>query len=159
MTATNDIRLTALREIEEITGRLTPTAVIEAARDPDHPLHECFTWDDSTAAHAFRLHEARQLIASVRVVITTEARSLSTVYYVRDPSMAAGDQGFVSIPRLRSDVDLAREVLVQEFGRAAAALNRAHEVAAALEIADEVDAVLTRVKALRGFVEEKSAAA
>lgn len=159
MTTARDRRLKALQEIESRTGRLTPESVVDAARDPEHPLHECFTWNNTDAAHAYRLDQARKLIASVRVVIETEKRTLSSVFYVRDPSMPVGEQGYVSLPRLRSDADLAREVLVQEFGRAAAALHRAHELAAALEIAEEVDAVLSRVRALRGFVEQSASAA
>lgn len=149
-----DDRLKALQEIEARTGSLTPEAVIEAAKDPASPLHDAFTWDDGQAAIKFRLYEARKLISSVRVVISTEQRTVTSVFYVRDPTAPQSQQGYVSLPRLRSDVELAREALVQEFGRAAAALQRARELAAALEIKGEVEDVLTRVRALRGSVEQ-----
>jgi len=41
--------------------------VLRAAALPKSPLHGYFTWDDSEAAQAWRLHQARQLIASVKV--------------------------------------------------------------------------------------------
>ena len=46
-------------------GRLTPPAVVEAARDTRNPLHKHFEWDNQIAADAFRLDQARTLIRSV----------------------------------------------------------------------------------------------
>jgi len=48
-------------------GELMPTAVVEAARDPAHPLHGFFEWDDSRAAEAYRLDQARAIIRLVRI--------------------------------------------------------------------------------------------
>ena len=56
-----------LAQIEDAKGRLTPEAVVGAASDPDHPLHDRFDWDDATAAHTARIMTARRLIASVTV--------------------------------------------------------------------------------------------
>lgn len=36
-------------------GRLTPGAVVSAARSQNHPLHPHFEWDDRVAAEAYRL--------------------------------------------------------------------------------------------------------
>ncbi len=51
------------------TGRtvLLPADVVKAARAEDHPLHKKFDWDDTKAAHKWRLSQARDLIASVRI--------------------------------------------------------------------------------------------
>lgn len=48
-------------------GRLTPVAVVDSARDPSHPLHVHFEWDDAKAAESFRLEQAREIIRVVRV--------------------------------------------------------------------------------------------
>jgi len=55
-------------ELDKLTvdGKLTAQAVVDAARDESHPLHGYFEWDDSKAAHQYRLHQARALI---RVVV------------------------------------------------------------------------------------------
>ncbi len=45
----------ALRELEDTEGRLTPDLVVEAARDPAHPLHEEFDWDNSIISYLFLL--------------------------------------------------------------------------------------------------------
>lgn len=62
----NDVAATLL-EIERAYGQITPTDVVDAARDPASPLHGHFEWDDSAAAEEWRLAQARTLIASVRV--------------------------------------------------------------------------------------------
>ncbi len=62
-------------EIERIASQnraneVTPDMVVEEARKPDNPLHECFDWNDDTAAEKWRKHTARLLIGSIVVNIT-----------------------------------------------------------------------------------------
>lgn len=58
-----------LREILVEHGELTPSLVVELASDEDHPLHNKFQWDDTAAAHKWRLAQAGQLIRSVKVTV------------------------------------------------------------------------------------------
>lgn len=51
--------LTALRDEH---GMIVPELVVEAARDESSPLHSQFTWDDTEAAQAWRIHQARVLL-------------------------------------------------------------------------------------------------
>lgn len=139
-----------LREIETNNqGRLTPDAVVSDAKDPNSPLHDEFDWDVEAAAHRHWIERARELITSVRVTVTTEHSTVSTVYYVRDPSAAQSEQGYVSLYRLRSDTDMAREAIADEFARAAAVLRRARALAVALRMEDAVDALLDGVDVAR----------
>ncbi len=141
----------ALREIESAEGRLTPEAVIERARDREHPLHDAFEWDNDAAAHKWRLEQARELIRSVKVTIAiTEEAVRTTVAYVRDP--AAGQaQGYRSLVALRGDRDGgdAREVILEEFARAAAALRRARDIAVVLGRGPEIEALVATVTSVR----------
>lgn len=57
--------LAAIRD--KVGGRLEPKAVVDAAREADHPLHKHFEWDDQNAAQSYRLDQARSLIRIVRV--------------------------------------------------------------------------------------------
>jgi hypothetical protein len=60
---TDPVIIGALRHLaEQDGGTLKPEAVVDAARDPESPLHERFTWDDTKAAQEYRLWEARRLI-------------------------------------------------------------------------------------------------
>lgn len=138
-----------LAEIAETYGKLTPDLVVREAKDPDSILHGLFEWDDAEAGHQHRLFQARQIITSVRVVITTENKKISTVYYVRDPEADANEQGYVSIDKLKTDKDLARESIVMEFSRATAYLQRAKNHAQALELEDEIEALIDGVESLR----------
>jgi hypothetical protein len=139
----------ALAELEDETGRLTPEAVVTAAKDPKSPLHGHFQWDDATAATEHRLNQARALIRSVRVEFRVDKRIIRSVAYVRDPAAEAGEQGYRSLSGIRQNEDDARSVLVSEFGSAAAHLRRARQISVALSLEEEVDGLLERVGVLR----------
>lgn len=49
-------------------GRLTPPAIVRAATPKSSPLHVAFEWDNATAGKAWREHQARNIVRSVRVV-------------------------------------------------------------------------------------------
>lgn len=57
-----------LQQIYDQHGKLTPMLVVETARDPDHPLHKRFDWDDESAAEAWRQDQAHRLIQKAKVV-------------------------------------------------------------------------------------------
>lgn len=65
------------KEIEKIASlhnhEVTPQLVIEEAKNPSSPLHEVFEWDNQNAGYKWRLHQARQLIASLVIDITISA--------------------------------------------------------------------------------------
>lgn len=136
--------LTRLAEANE--GRLTPDNVVDAAQDEASPLHKCFEWDDDAAAHMFRVEQARHLIRSVRVEVTTTEHSVRVPAFVHDPDCERGEQGYVSIRKIASDEDKSREVVIAEFSRAASALKRARAVAMALEIEDQIDDITDQIK-------------
>jgi hypothetical protein len=52
---------------DQAKGKLTPKAVVEAARNNKSPLHKHFEWDDAKAAESYRLEQARELIRIIRV--------------------------------------------------------------------------------------------
>src|SRR5262245_44057464 len=58
----------ALERIYKRDGSVTASAVVDAASKESSPLHNYFTWDDSEAAHQYRLTQARTLIKRVRVI-------------------------------------------------------------------------------------------
>lgn len=52
-------------EIFEIGEEVTPSQILEKARDKTTELHKCFEWDDSVAAEKYRLHQARQVVCNL----------------------------------------------------------------------------------------------
>jgi hypothetical protein len=129
-------------------GRLTPEMVVADARDESSPLHEAggFTWDLAKAAERAWLDHARRLIRSVRIVITTETRTIQSIAYVRDPSCAADQQGYVSVSKIRTDRDVAAEAMREEVTRAIASATRAAELAVSLGFEFEVEPILAALQ-------------
>jgi hypothetical protein len=62
-----------LESIYQRRGKLTPALVVAEARNPNHPLHSRFLWNDSLAAEAYRLGQAQTLIRSVRIRYVSSA--------------------------------------------------------------------------------------
>lgn len=76
-----------LLDLYRSRGTLTPQILLEEARNRDHPLHNRFEWDDTTAAEQWRLAQSADLIRSVRVeFINREGspRDLRAFQAVRD---------------------------------------------------------------------------
>jgi hypothetical protein len=132
----------ALRELARLrNGEITPDEVVTIAKDKASPLHAEFEWDNRIAGHAYRLQQARALIGSVKLEITAHEYSFKAPpEFVRDPRKnVTGEQGYISLPRVRSDTDMAREVLISEFSRAGAALARAKAIASVLDMGAEAE--------------------
>lgn len=139
--------------------------VIEVTRgqlDMYVQAHDCY--DDETAELLswfeveWRVEQARRLIRSITVLVSTETSTLAVVAYVRHPDMSVGEQGYTSTMRVRSDRDRAHEVLTDEFARAAAALRRARELAIVFGMQKDVDVLAKRVEKLQKRVPSSSRA-
>ena len=46
-------------------GRLTPKAIVEAAKDSRNILHRHFDWEDKTAAQKWRISQAQDLVRAI----------------------------------------------------------------------------------------------
>lgn len=149
--ATQDDRevvASVLLELSGEGGTLTPGQVIEAARAPGHPLHRYFTWDDRVAAAAYRLDEARALLAWAKIPVRVERISLDVSAFVHDRTLPRGEQGYVSVLKLASNPDEARLAVVAEFKVAAGHLRRARDLAVALGCGHEIESLLRDVMAV-----------
>ena len=127
-------------------GSITPDLVIKAASDPNNVLHHLFEWDDTKASNSYRVDQARHIITSVRINIVTESRTISAVSYVRDPRLPNDQQGYISVAKLKTDKDLAKDSIRYEFQRAYAHLHRAKTHAEILGMEDQVSALLNTLE-------------
>jgi hypothetical protein len=55
----------SLMSIYERKNELTAESVVNEARNKNNPLHACFEWNNTKAAHEYRLSRARVLISCV----------------------------------------------------------------------------------------------
>jgi hypothetical protein len=139
----NTIVKERLEQIARVHGGvLRPSDVVEDARDPSSPLHELFEWNVDDAAYEFWLQTARKIIASVKVNIVTETIALKAPAYVRDPRMHGREQGYIATVSVKTDRDVALEVLSAEVNNILSALRRARNVATALDMDDELNALM-----------------
>jgi hypothetical protein len=99
-----------LQELRDKNNGLTASIVIEEAKHKTSVLHGAFEWDDSKAAHEWRLHSARHLMRSVEIVSTSaegDVRNLPAFVFVKTES---GPQ-YESLARVLSDEEMRNQVL------------------------------------------------
>ena len=138
-----------IRELTDEHGRLTPQIVVDDAKDPKSPLHGEFEWDNVAAGDAHRLQQARALIQSVKVVITTTTSKMRVPVYTRDPEAEPREQGYRSVLSVnpQSEEDIARDMIIREIEHTRDRLNRAVGYA-------EHFGMVERVEGIKGDVEE-----
>lgn len=117
-----------LQEIYDQNNSLTPALVVEVASNPSHPLHDRFEWDDEKAGDKYRLHQARQLIRSVKIRVIDEedpGKNYEVRAYqaVRQPT---GEMAYKSTVEVTEDPFLSRLVLAN-MEREWRALRERHE--------------------------------
>lgn len=143
-----------LKALEDRKGRLTPDVVVADAKKKASPLHSLFEWNTGKAAHAWWLETAREVIASVKLVIRTETVVLGTTFgYVRDPDVPGNVQGYQSTPAMRRDPERAREALVAELKRAASYVERCRKLALALGLEAEIEALIDQIVVVQSVAE------
>ena len=109
----------ALREIAAAhDGRLIAEDVVDAARDPDSPLHDHFEWDDEKAGDAFRLIQAGMLIRRIKVHVMRDdgdgaAKMMTVRSLVSLPEARANRAGYESIDTVLGDKRKREELLAQ----------------------------------------------
>lgn len=124
-------------------GRLLPETVVEEARSKDSPLHDSFQWDDSAAAHQWRLVQARQIIrAAVRYIEVPGANEI-TFIKVREYTSLSDDRklkgGYRVTVNILEDADLRARMLedalreMLAFKKKYAALSELSAVFAAID--------------------------
>jgi hypothetical protein len=105
------VAFSALMEIEERQGsKVTPAAVVDAARDTAHPLHKCFTWEDSVAAEKWREQEARLIINCLEVKYAESDRPVAAFLNIK---ILHDDGGRAYLPSdvVMSDADYRGQAL------------------------------------------------
>jgi hypothetical protein len=93
-------------------GRLSARRVVEWARTHRaSALHTCFQWDNTKAAEAYRIWQARELIVSVEVVYGDGKKRQVYVSPISIRGSKAG--GYQSLVSVLSDRDMRKQFLAQ----------------------------------------------
>lgn len=105
----------ALRQLHDQHHGLTPVLVVNTARDPQHPLHGHFEWDDARAGEQYRLQQARSLIRSFKVVYRDDGQEQRKVRAYVSTVSEAGPV-YRATEEVLSD-DFSRELLMRGLQR------------------------------------------
>lgn len=70
-----DAAIAEIERIESIFGSLTAENVLTASQSPDSLLHSLFQWDDTKAAHNYRLQQARTILNNIEINIISDGES------------------------------------------------------------------------------------
>jgi hypothetical protein len=102
----------ALEEIRRKRGGLLlPSDVVKAAAKPGHPLHNDFEWDDTRAAKAHRLQQAKLIIrAAVTILPAANHGPTETRVYVSLPSDRVTGGGYRHVVDVLNDEERSREM-------------------------------------------------
>jgi hypothetical protein len=106
----------------ERDGKVTPEALVEAARDPDSPAHPYFDWDDSVAAVKWRLAQATSMIMATKMVAVLEdersAAPRATPHEpVRKLLSAFRGEGYQLRPDALRDVNSRSAIIEKEIAK------------------------------------------
>lgn len=93
-------------------GVVSAAQVVGVAKDPSNPLHHFFTWDDSIAAHEYRLSQARYMLRSV-IVRTDEGEGSRPPRLTAVVVTDAGDRGYATMATITASESLMVQVLAQ----------------------------------------------
>lgn len=108
----NEAVLDELQTIYTDHGVCTAQLVVEAASDPASSLHAHMTWDDTAAASAHRLNQARQLIRSVWIWIERPNGPVQTRAMVNIDPGPTGERTYMPVLDAMSD-PVTRAILLR----------------------------------------------
>lgn len=129
-------RLEFLRK--KFKGELTPKDVVDDARSKRSPLHTFFEWDDSAAAEAYRLSQARGLIRSVVAIYTSNdkpAQRLRAFVHIAEP----GAPHYRELTHAMSQSETRKVVLRRAWRELVAWRQRYQDLKAFSELFDKID--------------------
>jgi hypothetical protein len=144
-------------------GRLTPLAVVDAARSKSHPLHKEFEWDDKKAAHRQRLDRARELISYIVVVTIDKTVRMKAPYYIHDPSLPANQSGYCLLTADSITAKDAQQFLLSEIARVEDIIGRSRGAVSVLEkkfpgLNKQLERALQQIVAVGARVSKKARA-
>lgn len=120
-----------LLRIEERDGKIAAEAVVEEARPESSSLHRIFEWDNGIAGEAWRVHQARNLIRSVRLIEDDAAtkKTETLEVFVHVPDEDGGYRSATSVVKAIDAYTAALSALQQRIGAAVDAVQELKSIA------------------------------
>ena len=102
-----------LEKLEQKYGMLVASDIVREAASEASPLHNWFDWDDNEASEKWRFHQARMLIATVRVKVMFEGNLKSYKKYLNVTVKDNGNsnRGYLNTEKIVNDTSLRNQIL------------------------------------------------
>lgn len=153
------VQLAHIASLEDRNGRVSPRRLLADAQKPKSPLHSLSVWrnwDRNRLADIQLLHCAQLVLGAATVQVTHNHTVIKSPLYVVDRSVKGGS--YRNIVKLKDDVAASRESMVYTLETAAGHLRRAYDLAPALGLTREIDALLAQIAGVKRLAESKKAA-
>lgn len=127
---------------------LKPSEIVEAAEEPDSPLHDHFEWDDNKAAHGYRLWQGRQLTNHLLVKIEEVKMPVKAFHSVPiQQEDGTTERAYVSFRRVAEEEPFREAVLQRALAEGKHWRDRYAEVKELAGIFTDVDRAVEKYKA------------
>lgn len=133
-------------------GNIDPKRVVKVARNPKHPLHNEFEWNDGKAAEKYRLITAKEIIREVRFMTMHQTVQILVPYYVSDPQKRGT---YAPTARIANRVDIANAVLKRELDQIESSIIRAQSLSVAFGLREQLDAMLIGCIQVRTMIDDE----
>jgi hypothetical protein len=122
-----------LKEIEDVRGCITPELVVESSKNKRSVLHNYFVWDDTKAANAYRMIQARHLIRRIEVKVINDGEPTNVRAY--EVKTADGAQRvYINHDTLsESDIERTKRFLITDLVRVSKRLSGFNRYQTAVE--------------------------
>lgn len=106
---------TRLMQLARSAGEpVPPQVVLDDARPEGSPLHPFFEWDDGEAAERWRLHQARQLVNHLQIIVVgsngeEETRAMHNLVIETDAGESV--RGYVTAKTIEADAGMRAKVI------------------------------------------------
>jgi len=127
-------------EIQSIGESYTPHEILEYAREnEDSELHKCFEWDDTVAAEKWRVHTARLICCSLKVVVIREEKEPVAFRLIQNDK---GEKAYKPVTLTVRNNDEYSRLLKQAKAELAAFRKRFKSIVELEAVIDEIDRLL-----------------
>lgn len=131
---------TVYNEIQSIGDSYTPHDILDYAREhEDSELHKCFDWDDTTAAEKWRVHTARLICCSLKVVVTREDKEPTVFRLIQSDKE---DKAYKPVTFTVRNEDEYTRLLKQAKAELAAFKKRYKSIVELESVIDEIDRII-----------------
>lgn len=134
---------TRLQELHAQYGFLTAEVVLADASSPASPLHSHFEWDDTEAAQAYRLAQARHLLNCIVVLRGDENKAPIRAYVIIGEKEGTAYQ---DLNIVMSDALLREQVLARALREASQWQQRYNDLVELAAVFDAIEATSQQVK-------------